>query len=112
MSEVIVVASFTVKPGQEEEARTASEALVAPTHAEEGCILYALHQGVDDPRRLAFVERWASRQQLEAHLESDHIKQWFARVDELFSDRGDIVVYSPVAGGEAKKGSLAEHAGG
>lgn len=112
MSEVVVVGSFTAKPGQEDEARKAFEALVAPTHGEDGCILYALHQGLDDPRWLAFVERWASKEQLQAPLESDHVKDVLARADELFSDGGDIVAYSPVPGGEAKKGSLAEHAGG
>jgi CheY-like chemotaxis protein len=33
-------------------------------------------------------------------------------VDELFGDSADIVVYEPLEGGEAKKGSLAKHAGG
>jgi quinol monooxygenase YgiN len=109
---VVVVGSFTARPGQEEQARQAFQALVAPTHAEDGCILYALHQGVDDPRRLAFVERWASKEQLQAHLESDHVKEVLGRADELFSDGGDIVVYEAVPGGEAAKGSLTEHAGG
>src|SRR6185295_17328575 len=59
MSEVVVVGSFRAKPGKEAEAREVFEALVAPTHAESGCILYAFHQGTDDPRRFAFVERWA-----------------------------------------------------
>ena len=56
MSEVVVVGSFTAVAGKEAEALAAFKALVEPTHAEEGCILYALHQAADDPRRLAFVE--------------------------------------------------------
>src|SRR5690348_10204719 len=73
MSEVVVVGSFTALPGKEAEAVEAFEALVAPTHAEDGCILYALHRGTDDPARLAFVERWASREHLDAHLKSPHV---------------------------------------
>ena len=65
MSEVVVVGSFKAQPGKEAEAVEAFKALVDPTHHEEGCILYALHQGTDDPRRLAFVERWASRELLD-----------------------------------------------
>jgi quinol monooxygenase YgiN len=61
MSEVVVVGSFTVQEGKEEEATQAMAELMAPTHEESGCILYALHRGSDDPKRLAFVERWASR---------------------------------------------------
>ena len=49
MSEVVVVGSFKANPGKEEEALEAFKALVEPTHDEDGCILYALHRGVDDP---------------------------------------------------------------
>ena len=111
MSEVVVVGSFRAQPGKEAEAVEAFKALVEPTHREEGCILYALHQGTDDPRRLAFVERWASRELLDAHLASAHVKKALERVEELFGDSADIAVYEPLPGGERKKGSLAAHAG-
>lgn len=110
MPEVVVVGSFTAQPGKEDEAAEAFRALLEPTHREDGCVLYALHQGADDPRRLAFVERWASREALEAHLSSPHIQEVLARAPQLFSDGGDIVVYEPAPGGESTKGSLAGHA--
>jgi quinol monooxygenase YgiN len=112
LSEVVVVGSFKTQPGKEDEGLEAFKALVGPTHAEDGCILYALHQGSDDPSRLAFVERWASREQLDAHLESPHVAAVLERVEELFGDSADIVVYEPVPEGEERKGSLAAHAGG
>ena len=111
MSEIVVVGSFTAKPGKEQEAAEAFRALVGPTHEEDGCILYSLHQGADDPRRLAFVERWASREALDAHLGSSHVQEVLARAPELFSDEGDIVVYQALPGGQEHKGSLAAHAG-
>jgi quinol monooxygenase YgiN len=110
MPEIVVVGAFTAKPGKEEDAKHAFEALVETTHKESGCILYALHQGADDPARLAFIERWTSRKELDAHLNSDHIAGVLERVDELFQ-ASDITVYNPLPGGEVKKGSLAEHAG-
>lgn len=110
MPEIVVVGSFTAKPGKEAEAQAAFEELVSPTHAEPGCRLYALHRGSDDPARLAFVERWASREALDAHLKSDHIEAVLTRAPELFADGGDIVVYDAVPGGEVRKGSLAAHA--
>ena len=64
MSEVVVVGAFVARDGKEDEATAAFQALVEPTHAEDGCILYALHRGNDDPRKLAFVERWESRELL------------------------------------------------
>lgn len=112
MSEIVVVGSFTARPGMETEAAEAFRTVLEPTHQETGCILYALHRGVDDPRRLAFVERWESREALDAHLASPHIQEVLGRVDELFSDGGDIVVYESLPGGEHRKGSIAAHAGG
>ena len=111
MPEVVVVGSFTAEPGKEEEALAAMEGLVAPTHREEGCILYALHRGADDPRRIAFVERWASRELLDQHLQSPHVQELLKRAEELFGQSGDIVVYEAVPAGEDRKGSLAAHAG-
>jgi quinol monooxygenase YgiN len=111
MSEVVVVGSFKAEPGKEAEALEAFKSLVEPTHGEEGCILYALHQGTDDPSRLAFVERWESRELLDAHLASPHIAAILERAEELFGDSGDIVVYEALPGGETVKGSLADHAG-
>ena len=79
MSEIVVVGSFTAKAGMEEEAAAAFQALVEPTHGEQGCIFYALHRGAEDPRRLAFVERWESTELLQAHLDSDHVQAVLAR---------------------------------
>jgi quinol monooxygenase YgiN len=112
MPEIVVVGSFTAQEGKETEAVEAFRALMEPTHDEEGCILYALHRGSDDPRRLAFVERWASREALEAHLASTHIQDILSRAPDLFADGGDIVVYEAVPGGETTKGSIAAHAAG
>jgi quinol monooxygenase YgiN len=111
MPEVVVVGSFTANPGKEADLQQAFEDLVAPTHAESGCILYALHRGSDDPGRLVFIERWASREELNAHLESDHIKHVLTRAEELWGDNGDITVYEAVPAGEQRKGSIAAHAG-
>ena len=111
MSEVVVVGSFKAEPGKEAEALEAFKALVEPTHGEAGCILYALHQGTDDPSRMSFVERWESRELLDAHLQSPHVAALLERAEELFGDSGDIVVYEALPVGEAKKGSLAAHAG-
>ena len=112
MPEVVVVGAFKVNQGKEEEALEAFKALVEPTHSEDGCILYALHRGLDDPSRLTFIERWESREQLDAHLESDHVSALLERADELWGDNGEITVYEAVPAGEPKKGSLVEHASG
>lgn len=112
MSEIVVVGSLKARAGKEDATREALAGLVAPTHAEDGCILYALHQGVADTTRFAFVERWESQAKLDAHLGSDHIAAVLAQADELLAEAPDIVVYEALAHGDERKGSLAAHAGG
>jgi quinol monooxygenase YgiN len=107
MAEVVVIASLTAEPGKEREAEEALRAIIEPSHAEDGCLLYALHRGTDDPRRLSFVERWSSREQLNAHLGSPHMQEGLARLGELFGQNIDIVFYEPIPAGDAAKGSLA-----
>jgi len=111
MPEIVVVGSLKAKPGKEDDTREALSGLVAPTHAEDGCILYALHQGAEDPSRFAFVERWESAEKLQAHLGSDHIGAVLQRADELLAEPPDIVTYEALGQGEESKGSLAAHAG-
>ena len=111
MPEIVVVGSLKAKPGKEDDTRDALGGLVTPTHAEDGCILYALHQGTQDATRFAFVERWESAEKLQAHLGSDHIGAVLQRADELLAEPPDIVTYEALAQGEEPKGSLAAHAG-
>ena len=111
MSEIVVVGSLKARPGKEDATAEALGTLVAPTHAEDGCILYALNQGAADKTRFAFVERWESQEKLDAHLGSAHISTLLGRVDELLSEAPDIVVYDALPQGETRKGSLAGHAG-
>jgi quinol monooxygenase YgiN len=109
--EIVVVGSLKARPGQEDALDQALAGLVAPTHAEAGCILYALHRGVDDPARFAFVERWESREHLDAHLGSAHVSALLERADELLAEPADIVVYDARPLGEDRKGALAAAAG-
>ena len=111
MPEIVVVGSLKAKPGKEDDARDALGGLVAPTHAEDGCVLYALHQGTEDPTRFTFVERWESAEKLQAHLGSDHIAAVLRRAEDLLSEPPDIVTFQALPLGEESKGSLAAHAG-
>jgi quinol monooxygenase YgiN len=107
MPEIVVVGSHKARPGREQELAEALIGLVEPTHGERGCLLYALHRGVDDPTRLTFIERWASRAELDAHLASSHVKAFARRSDELLAEPPELVVYEPIPAGEPGKGALA-----
>ena len=75
MSQLTVVATVTAKVGFEKEVGSILGKLVEPTLKEEGCINYDLHQSVENPAVYVFYENWQSKQHLDVHLETAHIKQ-------------------------------------
>ena len=87
--EVVVVASFLVHAGREEEAIAAFAPTIEQTHEESGCLSYALHRDASTPNRLVLVERWSSQADLDSHLTQPYV----ARLGEV---AGDLLVEPPV----------------
>ena len=76
MSKLTVVAIITARKGFEEEVKQGLIGLIEPTLKENGCINYDLHVDNDNPAVFAFHENWESEEDLDRHLESDHIKHF------------------------------------
>lgn len=72
---VTVLAIVKALKGKEEQVRENLLAQVAPTRLETGCINYDLHQSTEDATQFMFYENWTSREALQAHAESSHIKE-------------------------------------
>lgn len=85
-----IIATFRAKPGREDQLREALTSIIEPTLAEDGCVTYALHQGVADPAVFAFYENWGSKEQLDAHLASPHITTSLTGLPELLD--GELVI--------------------
>ena len=91
-SRIAVVAKLKAKPGRENETRATLLGMVAPSRADKGCIRYDLHQGTDDPATFLFIETWASRADLEAHLAMPHVQDPLSRSDELLAAPTEVTV--------------------
>lgn len=106
MSEVVVVAVVPVKPGKEAEAEEAFRSLLDPSHAEPGCVKYALHRAHGEPTRFVMVEKWASMEALGQHGQSPHMKDLGRIFADLAAEPAQILVLEPLAGGDPDKGRL------
>lgn len=95
---VRVVAHLTAKQNKIEETRVALEALIEPTRAEDGCIVYELMQNNAEPSDFTFIEEWASDAALDAHLQSEHIRILQSRADDLLAAPPDVRRYTLLAG--------------
>ena len=103
---VVVVATLQVKPGTEDEALAAAGAAIPPTHEEDGCLGYALHQDLADPTRFVFVEQWASVEALDAHSTASHLQEAFGKLGPLLAAPPVILRLAAVPFGDETKGVL------
>lgn|GEM_PF-36356 len=82
------LAFFRAKPGQTKSLGKALTDLVEPTRQEAGCISYDLHQSLQDADSWFVYENWRSSADLDAHMQTAHIKTFLDLAPSLV--QGDI----------------------
>ena len=91
MSELHVVATIPVKPEAVDEVRPALATLVEATRGEEGCISYDAYESTAAPGTFVTVEVWRSQEDLDAHMQTEHIGAAFAALDG--KGAGDVAIH-------------------
>ncbi|MEZ0284352.1 MAG: putative quinol monooxygenase [Thermoleophilia bacterium] len=107
MAEVVVVVLFRATPGRGADAEAAFTEAVPPTHDEEGCVAFAVHRVAGDADRFVLIERWASREALDAHLAAPHLAAFRERGADIWAEPPQITVMGALPLGDPAKGSLA-----
>ena len=79
---IIGVVTLRPLPGREMDVEQACRDAVRATHEESGCLRFALHRLTSEGGGLAIIEKWASSQVLEEHLQSPA----FARLGDVLND--------------------------
>ena len=104
MNEVLVTAIVKAKPGRQEVVESLLRNLLVPTHAEPGCLLYALHRSQEDTDTFVFIEKWQSEEHLKKHMYSRHVRQALRAQEAI--EEFKMIRLSPIAGGSQAKGCL------
>ncbi|WGS21426.1 MULTISPECIES: putative quinol monooxygenase [unclassified Bradyrhizobium] len=73
---IYVIATTPMKPESREDFIKGHKACTVETRKEKGCIAYDGHVSVNDPNLYVVVERWESREDLNAHARAPHMKVW------------------------------------
>ena len=73
---IYVVATTQVKPEMREAFIKGAKECIAATQLEKGCISYESHTSINDPNLFVVVERWETRDDLNAHGKAPHMKIW------------------------------------
>lgn len=90
---LIVTGAVVVRPESLDEALAVSLEHVRRSRGEPGCLLHSVHRDVEDPNRLVFLERWASRDALDTHFQVPASGQFVAALSQLAVTPPTIDVY-------------------
>ncbi len=108
MSELTFIGTATVKAGHADELEREMQSTVAATHAEAGCIHYSMHKSLEDPNVFVFIERWASKDDLDKHMGTDHVKNLIARTQSIMDGMPTMQMFEmvDVAASDMKKSAF------
>lgn len=93
MTMVAVIGQFRMPPENMERARVSMRKVMEATRAEDGCVEYNYAEDVLDPGLIRVSEVWESREQLAAHLKTEHMAVWQVERADLGLSGRDITVY-------------------
>jgi quinol monooxygenase YgiN len=102
---IVIVATAMPVPEFRGEVIAAFEAAEEAVHAsEDGCLLYALHEGPDG--RLVMIEKYADQAAVDAHLKGDGLAALSAAIKGKLAAPMDVQMLAPHTAGSADKGAL------
>ena len=102
---IIVVATAFPAPEHRAEVIAAFEAAEETVHAgEDGCLLYALHEGPDG--RLVMIEKYASDEAVAEHRSGAGLAALIKALDGTLAAPMEVQVLAPHPAGSAAKGAL------
>ena len=102
---IIIVATAFPKPEHRGEVIAAFEKAEDAVHAaEDGCLLYALHEGPDG--RLVMIEKYADQDAVNVHVAGAGLAALRADLDGKLASGLDVQVLTPHPAGSPHKGAL------
>ena len=102
MSVVVVATLFPFAEHRDEVVAAIAEA-VARVHTEDGCEVYALHEGTD---RLVMIEKWSSKEARDVHLKAPALVELGGRLDGKLASPTEIQLLRPHPAGTQRQGTL------
>jgi quinol monooxygenase YgiN len=94
--DIHLVAECRAKPGQEDALRKAVHAAVAPSRGDPGVLSYTVHEDTKQPGHFFFVEHYASREALKAHMDQPHFKTLVAETKDKIEGEFKMSLLRPV----------------
>ena len=103
---LVIVATIVAKPGQEELVEKTFKAAIPAVHAEPGCLLYALHRKAGTTGEFVMIEKWASREALDAHMKGAAMREIGAALAQALAGPPDMVFLEAIPAGTPDSGAV------
>lgn len=91
-----VLARLEALPGKEKQLEDVLMGLIEPSRNEATCISYDLHKCHDNPAAFMFYEHWESKEALEVHLQTAHLKYAQAKMEGLLAKPGEVTFWEMI----------------
>ncbi len=88
---IAVYASHKVSAENADHFIALARLMISETRKEKGVISYELVRGIDEPELLSMMERWEDIASLQAHMQTEHFKEYVPRMGALSSGGGVTV---------------------
>lgn len=93
---IIVLGDVLTREGRTAEALALSQEHVSRSRREPGCVAHAVHQDTENPRRLVFVEQWASQAALWEHFKVPASRAFAQALAALAEKPPGIALYEAI----------------
>ncbi|MCU1568205.1 MAG: Antibiotic biosynthesis monooxygenase [Pseudarthrobacter sp.] len=87
---------FIAKEGQEAALQEVLAELESASRKDAGCLEYTVFSDDLRPGTYVLLEGWISREDLEAHNEEDHVKEFVERVEPLLAVPFSVTPMTPL----------------
>jgi quinol monooxygenase YgiN len=90
---IIVTGSVTARAEDLPDVLRLSREHVERSRREPGCLLHSVHQDVEDPHRLVFLEHWQDRESVIAHFAVPEAREFARAVGARSSAPTTLEIY-------------------
>ena len=90
---IIVTGSVTANPEALQEVTRLALEHVHRSRLERGCLLHSVHQDVENPNRLVFLEHWVDVDALRVHFGVPEARGFAKAVRSLVSEPSTLEIY-------------------
>jgi len=91
---IIVTGSVRAKPSTLDDVVAISLEHVRRSRQEPGCLLHSVHQDVEDPLHVVFIEHWADRDALRAHFRVPASREFAKNLGPLAAEPPTMDIYN------------------